>query len=391
MTGRSRIRSLAAIVTMIGVVGLVFGLTGPLLNLLLERQGLSGRAIGLNGAMTALGALVFTPFIPSIAVRVGPFRLLFGTLAATALILVLFKALDDYRIWLILRFMMGVCVVVPFLISEIWINQIATPQNRGRLLGIYAACISTGFGLGPLLMRFTGVGGWTPFLCAAGLVTIAMMAIAMAREDRPYLDRHGHKSPWPYIKGSPIAILAGLMYGAIETGIFGLLPVYGVRSGFSETTAATQLTVIAAGNILLQYPVGWLADKTEPRRVLMLCAVIGVLGGACLPALKDTLFMWPVLFIWGGTITGMYTVALTMLGHRYSGLALASANAALILAYNTGAMGGPPVLGQAMDLIDPDGLVYGLAGFFLVFVIANIAAATLGRRSAQRPTDTGAA
>ena len=136
--------------------------------------------------------------------------------------------------------------------------------------------------------------------------------------------------------------------------------------------AATQLTVIAAGNILLQYPVGWLADKTPPRRVLMLCAVTGVLGGALLPALKDSVLMWPLLFVWGGTITGMYTVALTMLGQKYTGLALASANAALIVAYNAGAMGGPPLLGQAMDLVDPDGLAYGLAGFFVIFLVANL-------------------
>jgi MFS family permease len=371
MAGGSRTRSLAAIIGMIGVVGLVFGLTAPLLNLLLERQGLSGRMIGLNGAMTALGALIFTPFIPTMALRIGPFRMLFGTLAATAALLLAYKAFDDYRIWFALRFLMGVAVVVPFLISEIWINQIATSQNRGRLLGIYAACISAGFGTGPLLMQVTGVDGWTPFVCAAALVLLAMGAISLARDDRPYLDPQGHRSPFPYIKASPVAIMAGLMYGAIETGIFGLLPVYGVRSGFSVTMAATQLTVIAAGNILLQYPVGWLADKTEPRRVLMLCALVGVLGGLLLPSLKDSLLMWPLLFVWGGTITGMYTVALTMLGQTYSGLALASANGALILAYNMGAMGGPPLLGQAMDMLNPNGLVYGLAGFFLVFVLVN--------------------
>ena len=372
MTGRSRNRSLVAIIGMIGVVGLVFGLTAPLLNLLLERQGMSGRAIGLNGAMTALGALIFTPFIPSVALRVGPFRLLFATLLATALILLAFKLFDDYRAWFVLRFLMGIAVVVPFLISEIWINQIATPQNRGRMLGIYAACISAGFGSGPLLMQVTGVGGWTPFVVAAALVLVAMGAISMARGDSPYLDPMGHKSPLPYVRAAPLAILAGLMYGAIETGIFGLLPVYGVRSGFGEGMAAAQLTVIAAGNILLQYPVGWLADKTPPRRVLMLCAVTGVLGGALLPALKDSVLMWPLLFVWGGTITGMYTVALTMLGQKYTGLALASANAALIVAYNAGAMGGPPLLGQAMDLVDPDGLAYGLAGFFVIFLVANL-------------------
>src|SRR5690606_20759198 len=142
------------------------------------------------------------------------------------------------RVWFALRFLLGIAVVVPFLISEIWINQIATVENRGRLLGLYGASISTGFGSGPLLMRVTGIDGWAPFIAAAGLVVVAMAIISLARNDRPYLDTHGHSSPWPYAKASPIAILAGLMYGAVETGIFGLLPVYGVRSGLAEATAA---------------------------------------------------------------------------------------------------------------------------------------------------------
>ncbi|MGE0668330.1 MAG: MFS transporter [Sphingomonadales bacterium] len=371
MAAGSRIVSLAAVMGMVSVVGLIFGLTGPLLNLLLEREGLSGRTIGLNGAMTALGALVFTPFVPSIAVRLGPFRLLFLTLAATAALLLSFKLFDDYRVWFALRFLLGIAVVVPFLVSEIWINQIATVANRGRLLGLYGASISTGFGAGPLLMRITGIDGWSPFLAAAGLVTLAMAIISLARHDRPYLDTHGRKSPWPYVVASPVAILAGLMYGAVETGIFGLLPVYGVRSGLAEADAATQLTVIAAGNILLQYPLGWLADRTRPGWVLLFCALVGVSGGVLLPPLQGTTLLWFVLFLWGGTITGMYTMALTMLGQKYSGLALASANAALIFAYNVGAMGGPPVLGQAMDLIDPHGYAYALAGFFLVFIVAS--------------------
>lgn len=381
MAAGSRIVSLAAVMGMVSVVGLIFGLTGPLLNLLLEREGLSGRTIGLNGAMTALGALIFTPFIPSIAVRVGPFRLLFATLAATALLLLSFKLVDDYRAWFLLRFLLGIAVVVPFLVSEIWINQIATVENRGRLLGLYGASISTGFGTGPLLMRVTGIDGWTPFAAAAGLVVLAMAIISLARHDRPYLDSHGHRSPWRYVIASPVAILAGLMYGAVETGIFGLLPIYGVRAGLGEADAATQLTVIAAGNILLQYPLGWLADRTRPRRVLLFCATVGVAGGISLPLLQGSVLLWLMLFLWGGTITGMYTMALTMLGQKYTGLALASANAALIFAYNAGAMGGPPVLGQAMDLVDPQGYAYALAGFFLLF----IAAAALLRRERPAP------
>ena len=145
--------------------------------------------------------------------------------------------------------------------------------------------------------------------------------------------------------------------------------------------SALFLTAVAAGNFALQYPVGWLADRFPPLRILILCATIGVLGGIALPLLATTPFIWPLLFIWGGTITGIYTISLTMLGLQYKGLALAGANAALIAAYNLGTLGGLPFLGKAMDIITPDGLGYGLALIFFLFFAFS---ATVGVRSRLR-------
>ena len=36
-----------------------------------------------------------------------------------------------------------------------------------------------------------------------------------------------------------------------------LLPLYGLRAGFDQQTAVTLLVVFTAGNLLLQYPLGW--------------------------------------------------------------------------------------------------------------------------------------
>ncbi|MDA0338654.1 MAG: MFS transporter [Proteobacteria bacterium] len=376
LVGRASARSLAAIIGMVTVVGLTWGLTGPLLNLILENKGISGRMIGFNGAMTGLGALFITPFVPRLVSRWGAMPLIFVSLGGSAVALLALKAIDSFAVWFLIRFLLGMAIVILFVVSEVWINQIADDSNRGRLLGIYAACLSAGFGGGPVLVEFLGTEGWAPFLAGTSLIVLAGLVITFVGSGRPEFEQEKPTPFLKYLKASPIPLIGGIIYGAVETGVFGLMPVFGVRSGFDKSTSALFLTAVAAGNIVLQYPVGWLVDQIPPIRVLWGCATVGILGGIALPLLATSPLIWPLLFIWGGTITGIYTVSLTMLGHQYKGLALTGANAALIAAYNLGTLGGLPFLGQAMDLINPGGLGYGLALIFFLFFIFSVTRGT---------------
>jgi MFS family permease len=363
-------RDLIPIIAMISVVGIVFGLTGPLLNLLLERQDFSSRAIGLNGSMMALGTLVMTPLVPKILARVGTIRFLYACLALTGFLFLLMRLWPDYGVWLVLRFVMGGAVASLFVVSETWINMIATDRNRGRILGIYAACLSAGFGTGPLLIEFTGIDGWTPFLAGACLTVMAIVIVAISNTAPPVLQRSEGHGLLRFLKASPLAITAGLLYGALETGIFGLMPLFGVRIGLTEATAAQMLTAIAVGNIIFQFPIGWMADRFDPRYVLGFCAFAGVVGGLSLANLSDSASIWPILVFWGGSITGLYTVGLTILGREYKGLSLAGANAAIVSAYGLGALASPTMLGVSMDIHDPYGLPYALAAMCVIYLIA---------------------
>ncbi len=61
LTAAERRRSLAAVMSCVGVSGLCFGLTSPLLTLLLERQGVDAVLIGLSAATSS-------------AVRASPYK-----------------------------------------------------------------------------------------------------------------------------------------------------------------------------------------------------------------------------------------------------------------------------------------------------------------------------
>ena len=61
-------------------------------------------------------------------------------------------------------------------------------------------------------------------------------------------------------------------------------------------------------------------------------------------------------------------VGLAMLGARYTGADLASANSAYVMLYATGMMTGPPILGTTLDASPNYGLFGGVVGLFAAYL-----------------------
>ena len=74
----------------------------------------------------------------------------------------------------------------------------------------------------------------------------------------------------------------------------------------------------------------------------------------------------------GGLLIGFYTVALAILGERVAARDLAVANAAFLIAYQTGAMIGPVVAGAAMSLVGSHGFIATMVGGALVMAVVLI-------------------
>ena len=132
---------------------------------------------------------------------------------------------------------------------------------------------------------------------------------------------------------------------------------------------AALLTVLIAGNIVLQIPLGLLAERVSPRLLMLACTGFSLAGALALPWLFDTIFIWPLVFVLGATAYGIYTTVLIELGNRFSGGALVAGNAAFALMWGAGGIVGPPGAGFAMQAFGVDGLPLSLAGMCLALIV----------------------
>ncbi|MGH7002243.1 MAG: MFS transporter, partial [Stellaceae bacterium] len=210
---------------------------------------------------------------------------------------------------------------------------------------------------------------------------VAAIPLFFVRDLGRGFGRGPRANPFAVFMKAPVIVLAVGLFGLYETATLALLPIWGVRSGLDARVSASTLTAIYFGSIALQIPIGWLSDRVARLTVLRLCGLAGLVGAALVPLVSSgasrpgpSLFL--LLFFWGGLASGLYPVALSIVGDRFRGAALVRANAALIMSYGLGSLVGPIIGGAAMDLWNPHGL---LAVFALVFALF-LAATLLGER-----------
>jgi len=347
----------------------------PLLSLALERMQVATTTVGLLATVGSVATLAITPAIPRLMRVFGTLPLLVGAVGVAITCTLTFNAWPDIWIWFPLRFVNSAALILLFVVSEIWINQLAEEHNRGRVLGIYVACFSGGAALGPAVLFLIGTEGWLPYLAVAGMMAAAAVPLLFVRGVTPEF----HDSPSmpfsSFLVAAPLAGLGALAYGAAETSLLHLLPIYAVRTGATPENAALLLSLYGLGSVVLQLPIGWLSDRVDRRRLLLGCAFVGAAGGVALPSLMGLHgVLEPAMVLWGGVVVAMYTIGLGVLAERFSGADLAAANSAFIFLYGIGMLLGPPVAGIAMDLWNPHGLGAAIAGMFGAYCVVGIVA-----------------
>jgi MFS family permease len=361
--------SLIAILSSVAAYGMGMGLTLPLLSLMLERMGVAGSVNGMNLATAGLAALVVTPFVPGWIRRFGTAEFLAASLVIAAISLIAIYMVPSLWLWFPVRFVLSAALNGLFVVTEYWINRLADEHNRGRFIAVYAICMSGSFGIGPTILQVIGTHGFAPFGMGAALLLLALAPALAARRTAPQIEERETGSILSVLGLAPVAFTAAFVFGAIDAGMVGLLPVYAVRMGYDEAAAALIVTAIAAGSILFQLPLGYLADRMNRRTLLAFCASTGVVGTALVPlTIATPALLYFVLAIWGGLILGVYSVGLTLLGEQVKPGRLATANAGYVMFYCFGLLLGPAAEGVALDLWNPHGLLVVLAGICAAYV-----------------------
>ncbi|MDR2669995.1 MAG: MFS transporter [Desulfovibrio sp.] len=341
----------AAVVMTAAVFGLTYSLSAALIAVDLAGMGLDETIIGANASMHAVGVLAMAFLLPKATSVLGMRRAVLTGLAVSALLLLLFPFMPVFWLWFPLRILLGAASEALFVLSETWVNALSTEATRARAMAVYTAVLSLGFALGPVILSLVGTDGATPYVTGAGLTAFAALFILSPNVHAPVVEKPAHANPARFMKLSPPAMAVTALNAAVETAGLTFLTLYAVNLGWEEPQATRLMSCIMAGAIVLQLPIGWLGDKMDRRRLLILLAAAASFGALIWPlALRNPLTTYGLLFVWGGVFVGIYTIMLAVVGSRFSGSELIGLYAAMGLVWGGGALLGPLLAGGAMQL-----------------------------------------
>lgn len=333
-------------------IGLAMGTTMPLVSLRLESWGYGSFAIGIMAATPAIGVLLGASLAGGLAARCPTPRLMQACLLAGALSVTGLALLQSYPVWIVLRLLLGVTLTVVFILGESWINQLAVEKWRGRLVALYG----TGYALsqlcGPLLLSVLGTETDLGFWFGVTLL-IGGSLLLIGRTGAPVVDAHSAsgRGLLVFCQRMPAIAWAVMLFAAFEAMMLTLLPIYGLRQGFTQEVALFMASVVVVGDAVLQLPIGLLADRISRVTLFRLCGVVLLFSSLGIPSLLHTPLIWPVLVLFGASAGGLFTLSLILIGERFRDDQLVRANAHVAQLWGIGCLIGPLATGAVSQWV----------------------------------------
>ncbi|MCA3559989.1 MAG: MFS transporter [Aestuariivirga sp.] len=367
----SRTGIIIAALATVGACDIAFGLTLQLIPLLMNERGWPAWAIGLNSAMGPIGILMAGPFLPRIIARAGTKR---SVLVIIGVLVVSLAAISSLPVWMWfpLRFFFGLSTGALFVVSEAWILSAATSENRGRVMGIYTSLLSVTFATGPLILPWTGIQGFLPWGIGIVCILLAILPLAFVKVSDEQFQRHaGSSSFFGFVRRAPMLLYAIGAATLFDNVLIAFFTIYGIRNGLDLAVASRVLGIGIIGNVLLSYPLGWLADHWSRKAVMYLSAMLTVVLSLSLLAVIGHWSVWPVMMVLAPMAFATYVVGLATMGDTFKGPDLMAGTAAVATMWGVGGLIGPPVAGAAIDLFGIHAMPLTLA-FFYVLLLAGL-------------------
>ena len=345
------------------------GLQLTLLPLRAGAVGMSEFTIGVSASCYYLGFVVGCLGIPRILARAGHIRG-FAVLTAIMISAILcLEMFDDWRAWLLLRFLIGAAMSGLYTVIESWLNSQSTPDSRGRILAIYTFITLSSMMAGQFLINVGPVEGSTPFIVAALFLALAIMPIGMTRRLAPTPVESARVGFGLLFRRSHSAFAGALLSGLVVGSFWSLGAVFASAYSESQVEITWFMSAAIAGGALFQYPIGLISDRVDRRRVLVLLCIGGAVTATGVAMSTGQPWFLAAVFLFGATVMSIYAISLAAAADVSSSSEFVQIGTSVLLLNALAAMLAPLPLGQLMTVAGPTALFWSFSVLCMGFAI----------------------
>jgi MFS family permease len=263
----------------------VMGMITATISLYAESLGASLTLIGSLGSILNLTILLASVPIGRLSDRIGPRQIIMGGMMTFALTGLLLAMAPAAWFLLVARIINGLAMIATFPVGFVYASEVAYPEERGFVYGLYATSMGAGFTVGPLLagVMAEGFGYPAAYTLAAGVsmlgAGIAWWGLAQPVPIPPIGSPPGAKERGGMVSRRHPALLAAALANATHVLVFGgvvasFVPLYASGIGMSIEAVGSMLAIRALMSTVARLPTG-VVSGWLPSRVLMVGAMVG--------------------------------------------------------------------------------------------------------------------
>ena len=351
-------------------IGLGNGLQGTLSSWRADFEGFSVLTTGLIMSGYFIGQLASSIFSPKQIKKTGQIRTYaaYASIASTAILIqILFI---EPPVWFVARFLSGFCIAGIMIIVEGWLNSISSNENRGQIFSIHMIVVWGGLALAQGLFAVDDPSGVSLFLLASILLSISLIPILLTEIKAPEADVQeslGLRALW---KASPSGVATIGLSGLASAGFFGVGTIYAVKAGLSVSETALFMTLFIGFGAASQWPLGWLSDKIDRRKVIMFCCASVICICTVLASFEFTSKILLILSALVGAFTlPLYSLGVAQSNDRLEPKQMISASGTIVLVFSVFAALGPFTMSYFLELFEMFGFMLYMGIVHLVIAV----------------------
>lgn len=348
-------------------------LLGTMVTVQLNLSQVSASVVGLVLACYSVGFVLGATWGTGIIRNVGHVRAFAVYAAGACAATLLYPIFTDEIAWALLRLVTGYCLAGLMTVTESWINDRATNESRGKLLGVYTVNFYLASACGQLFLSWVNPEHFVAFSLVAILVVLSLVPLSLTRGLIP-------NAPAPtavlktatLLRNAPSGILGVVVSGLAISAFIGLAPVFALYLGLSITQLSGFMSFSVVCAITLQWPAGWLSDRIGRLPVLtglLICAALSALFVVTLGSFSITLvyFCSGLFFAFA---TSIYPVSVALTNDQLPSEQMVAACATMLRLYGIGSIVGPIFIGICIQLLGPPSLFLMVAIIFIASAAA---------------------
>ena len=265
-----------ALFTGFGAIMLAHALQGTLLSINAVGYEFSDFEIGYSFAGYYLGYLFSSIRCPQLIQNVGHIRVFaaFASFASTAVLL--HWVFVHPMAWLFFRAITGFSFAAIYIVCESWLNSRADNQTRGQLIGFYMFVLYFSNCFGVMLVNFRSPSAADLFILVSLLISVALIPILLTKKPAPEFTTPKFISLKELYHKSPMAFVGSLSIGLVYGGLFGLIAVFGAKSGLTIFQISLLVFTNTFFGAVAQYPIGKFSDRYDRRTVMLILNLIAI-------------------------------------------------------------------------------------------------------------------